>query len=88
MKRPGKISEGAILVISDVVGLYANIPHDFGLQSVSKRLMKQVFVKYLLKRSFQWQCLFSKTATFSLMKKSADKYQEQLLELNLPYLTL
>ena len=45
--------------------------------------MKQAFVKYLLKRSFQWQSLFSKTNTLNLMKNFASKYQEQLLELNL-----
>ena len=38
IKRLGKIPEGAILVTADVVGLYPNIPHDLGLQSLRKRL--------------------------------------------------
>ena len=50
-----------------------------------KGLVKQTFVKYLLKRSFQ---LFSKATTFNLMKKFTRKYQEQLLKLNLHHLTL
>ena len=40
IKCLGKILEGAILVTTDVVGLYPNIPHDFGLQSLRKRLNK------------------------------------------------
>ena len=50
--------------------------------------MKIAFVKYLLKRSFQWQNFFSKTTTLSLMRKFASKYQGQQLELNLHQLTL
>ena len=34
----GKIPESAILVTADVVGLYTNIPHILGLQSLRKRL--------------------------------------------------
>ena len=30
--------KGAMLVTTDVVGLYPNIPHDLGLQSLSKGL--------------------------------------------------
>ena len=85
-RRLGEIPEGAILV--DVVGLYPNIPHDLGLQSLRKRLNETGNLKYLLKRSLQWQSLFSKAANLSLMKKFADNYLEQLLELNLQHLTL
>ena len=55
---------------------------------LGKGLMKTAFVKYLLKRSFQWQNFFSKTTTLSLMRKFASKYQGQQLELNLHQLTL
>ena len=34
----GKIPEAAILLTADVVGLYPNIPHDLGLQSLRKKL--------------------------------------------------
>ena len=34
----GKIAEGAILVTADVVGLYPNIPHGVGLETIRKRL--------------------------------------------------
>ena len=55
IKRLVKIPEGAILVTADVVGLYPNIPHDLGLQSLRKRLNETgICKKCLLKRSFQW----------------------------------
>ena len=38
MKHLSKIPEGAILVTADTVGLYPNISHDLGLQSLRKRL--------------------------------------------------
>ena len=45
IKRLGKIPEGAILVTADIFGLYPNISHDLGLQSLRKGLMKQAFCK-------------------------------------------
>ena len=38
IKRLGKLLEGAILVTADVFGIYPNIPHVLGFQSVSQRL--------------------------------------------------
>ena len=38
IKNIGKITEGAILVTTDVVGLYPNIPHGAGLEALRKRL--------------------------------------------------
>ena len=38
IKNIGKISEGAILVTADVVGLYPNILHGVGLEALRKRL--------------------------------------------------
>ena len=38
IKNLGKIPEDDILVAADVVGLYPNIPHNLGLQSLRKRL--------------------------------------------------
>ena len=38
IKRLGKIPESAILVTADVIGLYPNIPHNLGLQSLRKWL--------------------------------------------------
>ena len=38
LKRLGKIPEGAILVTAEVVGLYPNISHNLGLQSLRRRL--------------------------------------------------
>ena len=53
MKHLGKIPEGAILVIGDVVGLYPNIPHDLDLQSLRQRLNETGTGKVPLKISFQ-----------------------------------
>ena len=38
IKRLGKIPEGAKLVTADVVGLYLDIPHNLGLQSLTESL--------------------------------------------------
>ena len=38
IKNIGKIPEGAILVTTDVVGLYPSIPHGAGLEALRKRL--------------------------------------------------
>ena len=38
IKRLGKMPEGAKLVTADVVGLYLDIPHSLGLQSLTESL--------------------------------------------------
>ena len=38
IKRLGKMPEGAKLVTADVVGLYLDIPHNLGLQSLTASL--------------------------------------------------
>ena len=85
IKRLGKIPKGAILVTADVVGLYPNIPHDLGLQSLRKRLHETGIyevsaqqLKIILMAEFAL-----KNSYLSLMKKFAGEHQEQLWEIKL-----
>ena len=88
MKHLSKIPGGAILVTAGTVGLYPNISHDLGLQSLRKRLNETGICKVPTDEIISGEGLFSKTTTLNLMKNFASKYQEQLLELNLHHLML
>ena len=56
------ISNDALLVTADTVGLYPSIPHEVGL-------------KYLLKTLLKWQSLYYKTITLNLIVVFFNKFR-------------
>ena len=88
IKLLGKIPRGAILVIAGVVGLYPNILHNLGLQSLRKRLNETGICKLPTEEIISLEEFVLKNNYVEFNEKFASIYQEQLLKLNLHHLTL
>ena len=52
------IPNDALLVTTDVVGLYPSIPHEAGLSDSEKLWIKELVKRYLLKILLKWKNLF------------------------------
>ena len=65
----GKLPENAILVTTDIVGLYASIPHVDGLEALSAKLEEREDKSIPTEDLLQMLDLFWKTTFSNLIRK-------------------
>ena len=90
LKHLGKITDGAILVTADVVGLYPNIPHKAVLETLRRRYIDTSEIKpeILTEDTVQITEFVLKKNFLSSMRNLNDKNQVHQLISNLHLLTL
>ena len=90
LKHLGQITDGAILVTADVVGLYPNIPHKPVLETLRKRLIdtSEITPGILTQDTVQITEFVLKNKFLSSMGNLNDKSQVYQLISNLHLLTL
>ena len=69
VKRLSKILEGAILVTADVVGLYPEIPHNLGLQPLTKSLNETGICKVPIEKIISITEIVLKNSYFEFNEK-------------------
>ena len=85
LKHLGQITDGAVLVTADVVGLYPNIPHKAVLETLRRRLIdtSEITPGVLTEDTIQITEFVLKNDFLSSMGNLKDKNQVYQLRLNL-----
>ena len=83
IKELQSIPDGAILVTSDVVALYPNIPYEAGLKALKDVLGNRESKSISTEGFIKWLVSYCKTISLNSMGLLNNRYQGLLLVLNL-----
>ena len=70
------ISNDALLLTADIVGLYPSIYHELGLKTFRNVLENQIYKEIPTEALLKWQSSYCKTITLNLMVVFFNKFRE------------